>query len=158
MRIRTGSSRQTDPVGADRRGADGGVARDRAVVLAGAGGHRGLDHGAGLHLGDAGGGTHDQPGAGAARRQHAADEVAEHLLGDLEVRDHPVLQRALGRDGGRGAPEHALGLASHGVDLAALVDRDHGRLVDQDALAVHEDQGVRRAEIDGQIPPAAECA
>jgi hypothetical protein len=126
--------------------------------LARPGGHRRLHHRAGLHLGDARGSAHDQAGAGAAGGQHAPDEVAQHLLGDLEVRDHAVLQRPLCRDAGRCASEHALGLAPDRVDLARLVDGDHGRFVHEDPLPVHEHQGVRGAEVDGQVPSATEGA
>jgi hypothetical protein len=57
------------------------------------------------------------------------DEMAQHLLGDVEVRDHPVLQRADRADRPRRAAEHALGLEADRVHLAgALVDRDDRRL------------------------------
>ncbi len=50
------------------------------------------------------------------------------------------------------APEHGLGLAAHGQHGAVgLAQGDDGRLVEDDALAVDEDQGVGRAQIDGQI-------
>ena len=46
------------------------------------------------------------------------DEVAEHLLGHLEVGDHPVLQGPDSLDGAGGASEHTLGLDADGVHLS----------------------------------------
>jgi hypothetical protein len=60
---------------------------------------------------------------------HAADEVPEHRLGHLEVRDHAVAQRPHGRDRGGRAPDHALGLMADGVHVVgSRVHRDHRRL------------------------------
>ena len=84
----------------------------------GAGGQRGLLHGPLLDLGDARGSADDQARMGHAPVEHLADEVAQHLLGDLEIGDHAVAQRARGRDRGRGAPDHPLGLGADGVHLA----------------------------------------
>src|SRR5437870_5576703 len=53
------------------------------------------------------------------------DEVAQHSLGHLEVRDDPVLQRLDHADLGRCAPDHRLGFVAHGQDRAVvLADRD----------------------------------
>ena len=85
------------------------------------------------------------------------DEVLEHLLGDREVRDHPVLHRADGRDVARRAPEHLLGGEADRLDgllavgPAFLADRDHGRLVEDDALAADVNEGVGGAEVDREI-------
>ena len=49
-------------------------------------------------------------------------------------------------------PEHLLGFLADGFHFTGvLVDGDDGRLVDDDALALGEDQCIGRAEIDGQI-------
>ena len=45
---------------------------------------------AALHLGDARGRAHDEPRVGAAAIEDLLHEVAQHLLGDLEVRDNAV--------------------------------------------------------------------
>jgi hypothetical protein len=60
---------------------------------------------------------------------HLLDEVAEHLLGDVEVGDDAVLERADRGDRARRAAEHPLRLDADRVHLAgALVDRDDRRL------------------------------
>jgi hypothetical protein len=60
---------------------------------------------------------------------HLLDEVAEHLLRDVEVGDDAVLQRTDGGDRAGCSAEHALRFDPDGVHLArALVDRDHGGL------------------------------
>ena len=86
-------------------------------------------------------------------RRGLADEVVEHLLGDVEVRDDAVFQGADGDDIGRGAADHPLGLGADGQHLLGLlVDGDDGRLVDDDALAAHQDEGIGGAEVDADVP------
>ena len=81
-----------------------------------------------------------------------ADEVAQHLLGHLEVGDHAVLERADGADRARRAAQHALGVGAHRVDLAgAVVDSDHGRLGEHDAAAADVDESVGCAQVDGHV-------
>src|SRR3954454_7842877 len=64
---------------------------------------------AALDLGDPRRRAHDEARVRAAAIEHLGDEVAQHLLGDLEVRDDAVAQRARGRDR-RGRPtDHPLG-------------------------------------------------
>jgi hypothetical protein len=80
------------------------------------------------------------------------DEVAQHLLGDVEVGDHPVLERAHGLDVGRGAADHALGFVADGQDRAGeRVDRDHRWLVQDDAVAPNVDERVRGPEVDSHV-------
>ena len=52
---------------------------------------------------------------------HPLDEVAEHLLGHIEVGDHAVLQWANGLDVRGSAADHALGLGTHGKDGSSKV-------------------------------------
>ena len=53
------------------------------------------------------------------------------------------------------AAEHALRLDADGVHLAgALVDRDDGRLGEDDAAAAHVDERVRGAEVDRHVAAA----
>ena len=67
---------------------------------------------------------------------HLLDEVAQHLLADLEVGDDAVLQRPDGLDVRRRAADHALGLGADGERAAvAGVDGDDRRLVEHDAAA-----------------------
>jgi hypothetical protein len=52
----------------------------------------------------------DHAGLGEPALVHLLDEVAQHLLADLEVGDHAVLQRPDGLDVRRRAADHALRL------------------------------------------------
>ncbi len=99
---------------------------------------------------------HARRGAEPAVAVHLADEVLEHLLGVGEVGDDAVLHRPDRGDVPRRAAEHVLGLhADRDDDLAAaarfVLDGDHRRLVEDDALAADVDERVRRAEVDGDV-------
>ena len=86
---------------------------------------------------------------------HLLDEVAEHLLGHVEVGDDAVLERADRGDRPGRASEHALRLDADRVHLArALVDRDDRRLGEHDAAATHVDERVGGAEIDRHVTAA----
>ena len=86
---------------------------------------------------------------------HLVDEVPEHLLGDVEVGDHAVLERADGGDRARRSAEHALRLDPDRVHLArTLVDGDHGRLGEHDAATPHVHERVGSAEVDGHVTAA----
>src|SRR5216684_656209 len=86
---------------------------------------------------------------------HLLDEMAEHLLGHVEVGDHAVLERADRADRPRRAAEHALRLEADGVHLTrALVDRDDRRLGEHDPATSHIDKRVRRSEVDGHVAAA----
>ena len=83
-----------------------------------------------------------------------ADEVLDHLLGDFEVGDDAVAHGADGLHVAGRAAEHLLGLDADGVDDLAAADvaqGDHGGFVQHDALALHVDEGVGGAEIDGDV-------
>jgi hypothetical protein len=89
---------------------------------------------------------------------HLLDEVAEHLLGDVEVGDDAVLQGPDRGDRSRGATEHPLRLDPDCVHLTrALVDRDDGGLREDDPAAADVDERVGGAEIYGHLT-AAEAA
>ena len=80
------------------------------------------------------------------------NEVIQHALGHFEVGDDAVLHRPDGDDVAGRAAQHVLGFFADGLDFAGvLVDGHDGGLVDHDALAFGEDQGVGGAQIDGQI-------
>ena len=88
----------------------------------------------------------------AASAAHPPDEIPQHVGGHVEIRDHPVPQRADRTDGRRRAPDHAARLLADRVDPARyLVDRDDGRLEHGNSLAANEDECVRRAEIDREL-------
>ena len=76
------------------------------------------------------------------------EEIAQHLLGHVEVGDHAVLERPHREDAVGRAAQHALRLEPDALDLAGgFLDRDHRGLVQHDAFTLHVDQGVGRAEI-----------
>ena len=125
------------------------------IGLAGACGQRRILDRALLDSGHAGRHTDDHARVRKAVLVHLLDEVAQHLLRDVEVGDDAVLERTDRRDRARRAPEHAFRLDTDGVDVAgALVDRDDGRLGENDAPAANVDERVCGAEVDGHIAAA----
>ena len=144
------------PVGlVDREpGADRGCHRLLDDVRAAAArGDRGLLDRALLDAGDA---RRDADDHARLREEpalvHPLDEVAEHLLGDVEVGDHAVLQGANRLDVARRAADHALGLGADREDRAGeRVDRDDGGLVQDDAASADVDERVRGPEVDGHV-------
>ena len=69
---------------------------------------------------------------------HLGDEMLEHLLGDGEIGDDAVLERANRPDVGRRATEHPLGVEADGdyavMAIAVIADRDDRRFVENNAL------------------------
>ena len=140
--------------GADR----GGHRLLDQVRLARAGRQRRLLDRALLDAGHAGRDADDDARMREAVLVHLLDEVAEHLLGHVEVGDHAVLQRTDRLDRPRRAAEHPLRLDADGVHLArALVDRDDRRLRQDDAAPAHVDERVRGAEVHGHVAAAEAC-
>ena len=83
-----------------------------------------------------------------------ANEVPQHLLGRLKVRNHPVPEWTDRPDRGRRPADHPARVGSDGLHLAAqLIDSDDGGLEDDDPLAANEDERVRGAEIDRELAP-----
>ena len=141
-------------VGADRR-------RHRLLDdvhrLAGAGVLGGVLHGALLDAGDARRHADDHPRLAPLAGVDPLDEVAQHLLADLEVGDDAVLQRPDGLDVVGRAAHHPLRLEADRDGAAVVdVDRDDRGLVEHDALAADVDQGVGGAEVDGEVAAEAE--
>ncbi len=83
-------------------------------------------------LGDLGRHRNDDPRPHEERAAvRLADEVLEHLLGDLEVGDHAVLHRSNGLDVARCLAQHLLGLGADRFDpVGDPVDGDDRRLDD----------------------------
>jgi hypothetical protein len=83
------------------------------------------------------------------------DEVLQHLLGDVEVRDHTVAHGPDRLNRLRRAPDHPFGFFAEGLDLgpaaALLAHGNDGRLVEHDPFVADVDQGVGGAEVDRQI-------
>ena len=81
------------------------------------------------------------------------EQEPDHALGDLEVGDGALAQGAHGLDVAGRAPDHLPGLVAHGQHVVGLdVEGDHGRLVEDDAPALGVDEGVGRAQVDGEVP------
>jgi len=77
------------------------------------------------------------------------EEVAQHLLGHVEVGDDAVLHGTHGDDALGRPSEHALCLEADTLDLLGLaVNRDDGRLVEDDSFALDVHERVGRAQID----------
>src|SRR6478736_3596558 len=135
-------------------GADRGGHRllDDVGGLAGAGVLGRFLHGALLDTGNSGRHANHHPGLRPATRVHLLDEVAQHLLADVEVRDDAVLERPDRLDVTRGAADHPLRFRADRKRAPVLhVDRDDGRLVEDDAATPYVDQGVGRPEVDGHV-------
>ena len=85
--------------------------------------------------------------------EHLADEIAQHLLGDVEVGDHAVAQWARRRDRRRRSADHPLGVRSHRVNATGQrVRGDDRRLRHHDAPAPDVHERVGRAEVDRHVP------
>ena len=70
---------------------------------------------------------------------HLADEMLDHLLGDLEIGDHAVAHGADGGDVAGRAAKHLLGFLADREHLflaADVGDGDHARLGEHDATAL----------------------
>jgi hypothetical protein len=80
------------------------------------------------------------------------DEIAQHLLGYVEVGDHTISEWAYGGDVGRCPADHPLGLHPDGQRLVVVgVDGHHRGLVEHDALPAHIHECVGGAKVDGHV-------
>ena len=76
----------------------------------------------------------------------------QHLLGDVEVGDHAILERPDRRDVAGRPAEHRLRLVAHGEHrMVGQVNSHDGRLVYHDTLAADVHEGIGRAQVDGEI-------
>ena len=85
---------------------------------------------------------------------HLADEVLDHFFRHFEIRDHAIAQGPNGRDIPRRPPQHELRLFTHRQHLLTAThigNSDHTRLIQNDAPALHIDQRIRGAEVNGHI-------
>ena len=81
------------------------------------------------------------------------DEVAQHALGDVEIRNDAIFQRADRHDVGGSPTNHPLGVGPYGEHFLGLaVDRHDRGLIDDDAFAADEHEGVGRTEVDANVP------
>ena len=121
---------------------------------AGAGVEGGVADGALLDLGHAGRDAeqHPRPRDQADPVVHLVHEVLDHLLGDVEVADDAVAERADRDDRGGRPADHPLGLGADGEDALGLgVDGDDRRLGDDDPAVADVDERVGRAEVDPDV-------
>ena len=120
--------------------------------LAGAGGEGSFLDGATLDVGDAAGDAENDTRMTEAAPDRVAHEVSEHLLGDVEIGDDAVTEWAGGADRRRCAADHGSRLLADGEDLIRqLVDGDDRRLEEDDPFTAHEDDRVRRAQVNGDL-------
>src|SRR5215218_1650630 len=95
----------------------------------------------------------DQGSEKPSLRLHLADEVGEHLLRDLEVGDHAVLEGPQGHNAAGRAAEHPLGRRPDGHDLIGLVVYgDDGGFREHDPVPLDEHQRVRRSQVYRNVP------
>jgi len=81
-----------------------------------------------------------------------SDEMRQHLLGDLEVGDHPVFHGADGDDTARRSTEHFLGVMSHRFHSARAHVDGHDRWLGNDrAFGFDEHKRVRRPKVNREI-------
>jgi len=91
-------------------------------------------------------------GRSSVRFFRPADEVREHGSGGIEIGDDPVAERPRGDNLSGGPSDHAFGFLAHRDDLAIVRPLgDHGRLAQDDALALDVDQRVGRPQINPQV-------
>ena len=125
-------------------GTDGGRHRLLDYVgLAGTCVLGGLLYGTLLDAGNARRNTDDHARLGETVRVHPADEVTQHHLADLKVRDDTVFQGPDRLDVAGRAADHPLGLDPDGERMTVLdVDGDDRGLIEHYSAAPHVDEGV----------------
>ena len=140
------TGRPPDPDGSGHRLLD-------QVHLAGSGMHGGVLHGTLLNLGNATRDSdHDAGSHEPTLTAGLGDEVAQHRLGNFKVGDDSILQGAYRGDVAGRASQHPFGLFTDGKNLGgAGLDRNNGRLAQDDAVILDIDQRVGGAEIDADI-------
>jgi hypothetical protein len=86
---------------------------------------------------------------------HLLNEVTKHLLRDVEICDHTVLERPNRLDGPGRSSEHALRLEPDGVHLAAAnVDCHYRWLRKYDPPTTHVNERVGGSEVHGHVTAA----
>ena len=117
-----------------------------------AGAARRLGHGSTFDGGDRRRHTDHDPWPVEPAHPDPLQQQPDHALGDLEVGDRPLAQRAHGHDVGRGAADHLPRLVAHRQNLTGpTVERDHRGLVQDDALTSCVHQRVGGAEINRKV-------
>ncbi len=80
------------------------------------------------------------------------NKVAQHLLGNLKVRNHAIHQRPGGHDVSRSPSNHPFGLFANGQNLIGLsIYSHHTRFVNGYAFAAYVHQSVGGTKIDTDV-------
>jgi hypothetical protein len=84
------------------------------------------------------------------------NEITQHRLGDFEIGDHSIFERANGDNAARGSTQHSFGLGADRKNFltAALVSLLYGndrRFVAHNPLIFNVDQCIGGPKIDGKI-------
>jgi hypothetical protein len=83
---------------------------------------------------------------------HLLDEMAEHRLGNLEVRDDAVLERTDGHDITGGAAEHSFCLVANRQDPArSSLHRDDRWFPKDNPVVLYVDERVGRPQINTDV-------
>jgi hypothetical protein len=80
--------------------------------------------------------------------------MLDHFLRYVEIGDDAVAQRPDGLNVARSAADHQFRLLSDGEDLPLALDAydcDRRRLIQDDTAPFHVNDGVCRAEVDGNV-------
>src|SRR6185369_9348243 len=109
-----------------------------------------------LHLGYAGRDADDYPRPYQSLSvMHLVNKVPEHLFGNVEVCDHPVLHGTDSGDIARGTAEHLLCFHPYGKNLLlAVIQLLYGhdrRFTDHDPLPFQVDESIGRAQVDRKV-------
>ena len=122
------------------------------VGPAGASLNTGVDHGALLNLGDAGGHTDEQAGLKEGEGGNLLDKLLEHPLGHVVVGDHALTQGTHGNDVAGGTAQHSLGVGAHLQQLAGVfIHGHHGGLAQNNALSLDVYQNRGGAQVDPDV-------
>ena len=114
----------------------------------------GIDNGAGFHFGNAARHAHNNAGPDNPQRVllHALNEGLEECFDQFKIRNHAIAHGAHGTRLARGPAEHLFRFKTnrrHAIVLA--VHGNHRRFVNDNALACHVNESVRRTQVDTDI-------
>ncbi len=120
--------------------------------LRGARAARGFQHRALLHVGDGRGHTDQHPSARHPVHARALEQQPDHSLRDVEVGDGATAQWPDRHDVARRPADHLPRLVPHREHvLRTTVQRNDGRLIEDDSVAARVDKRVRRSEVDRKV-------
>ena len=83
-----------------------------------------------------------------------ADEVFDHFLSNVEIRDHTIAHRADGLNGARGTTQHQFRIFAKGQSLFHTIFDlvcNNRRFIQHDTFATHINKRVRGTEVDRHI-------